>query len=333
MEKIYLAAGCFWGSEAYFKKIDGIVSVTAGYANGDTDFTTYQEVKTTNHAEAVEILFDDSVINLTTILEYYFLIVDPFAVDHQGGDFGHQYRTGIYYTTEHQARITRAFIEEKQQNYRSPIVIEIEPIKNFVKAEDYHQDYLDKNPGGYCHINLSLANKKILRDEIIPEDSSSKSFDLEEIAKDSQRYKKKTKEELKETLTSIQYNVTQNNGTENPYTNEYDENFEKGIYVDITTGEPLFLSSDKFNSGCGWPAFSKPILEEKLEYNQDRSFGMRRTEVRSKIGDAHLGHVFSDGPKKMGGLRYCINSASLKFIPLDKMEEMGYGKYIKYLDN
>lgn len=147
----------------------------------------------------------------------------------------------------------------------------------------------------------------------------------------NERFKKKSNEELKKILTEEQYRVTQENGTERAFLNEYDKNFEEGIYVDITTGEPLFTSKDKFNSGCGWPAFSKPIDRKVINEKIDRSHGMIRTEVRSKNGDSHLGHVFCDGPEEFGGLRYCINSASLKFIPKEKMKEEGYEDYLDYL--
>ncbi len=312
MKKIYIAAGCFWGSEAYFKKIKGILSVICGYANGKTEETQYEYIDETDHAETVEIIYDETIINLTTILEYYFRIINPTSLNRQGGDVGRQYRTGIYYTEDMQRKISEAFIKEKQEFYDRKILVEVEQLKNFIKAEEYHQNYLEKNPLGYCHINLSLVNEKINR---------------EEINIDENKYIKKSEDELRKILTPLQYEVTQNRGTELPFENEYNDNFEKGIYVDITTGEPLFISSHKFNSGCGWPAFSKPISQELIEYIEDTSFGMKRTEVRSKTGDSHLGHVFNDGPKELGGMRYCINSASLKFIPFDKMEEEGYKEY------
>ena len=316
IKKIYLAAGCFWGSEAYFKKIEGVLSSVSGYANGKTTETKYEIISKTDHAEAVELIYDNNIINLTTILEYYFRIIDPTSKNKQGNDRGRQYRTGIYYCDDIQFKIATAFIKEKQKSYRKSIVVEVEKLNNFIKAEEYHQNYLDKNPFGYCHINLDLANEKIKRDEI-----------------DINAYEKKSKKELKEILTPIQYDVTQKKGTEKPFTNEYYDNFEKGIYVDITTGEPLFISDDKFNSGCGWPAFSKPISEDIVEFVKDISFGMIRTEVRSKKGDSHLGHVFKDGPSELGGLRYCINSASLRFIPYEQMENEGYGDYIYLLKN
>ena len=201
-------------------------------------------------------------------------------------------------------------------NYTRPLEVEIEPLKNFYPAEEYHQDYLDKNPGGYCHINPAL-------------------FDLARKAKMKKpvaAYSKPDDATLRSQLTAEQYAVTQKNATEPPFRNAYWDEHRPGIYVDITTGEPLFVSTDKFDSGCGWPSFSKPIDRKLIQEKADTTHGMVRTEVRSKTGDAHLGHVFTDGPADKGGLRYCINSASLKFIPKEKMAAEGYGHYLKLLD-
>ena len=202
------------------------------------------------------------------------------------------------------------------KNYSKPILVETIPLKNFYKAEDYHQDYLDKNPGGYCHIEPGLF------------EMAKKANPLPKAT----TYQKQDKKVLKEKLSAEQYNVTQENGTERPFQNEYWNETREGIYVDITTGEPLFVSTDKFESGCGWPSFSKPITKSLINEKLDRTHGMDRVEVRSKTGDAHLGHVFTDGPQDKGGLRYCINSASLKFIPKAEMESKGYGKYLPLLD-
>ena len=223
---------------------------------------------------------------------------------------GTQYRTGIYYTDEGQLPIINDALKREQEKYIDKIAVEVLEIENFSDAEEYHQNYLDKNPNGYCHINLEWANEPIVR---------------------SENYKKENDENLKNRLTDLQYNVTMNAATEAPFRNEYWDSFERGIYVDITSGEPLFFSTDKFESGCGWPSFSKPIQKDLVKYKEDLSLGRRRIEVRSNSADAHLGHVFNDGPAELGGLRYCINSAALKFIPLEKMEEEGYEYLIKYL--
>lgn len=313
MNTIYLAGGCFWGVEGYFKRIEGVKGTTCGYANGRTENPSYEDVcrHDTGHAETVKVDFDDEVISLEDLLIYYFRIIDPVSVNKQGNDVGTQYRTGIYYTDESQLPVIKAAIEREQRKYNEEIAVEVLPIENFYSAEEYHQDYLDKNPNGYCHINLSLADEPIVR---------------------SEKYKRKNDDELKESLTPLQYDVTVKAATERPFDNEFNSNFERGIYVDITSGEPLFFSTDKFESGCGWPSFSKPIQKDLVKYSEDLSLGRRRIEVRSNAADAHLGHVFDDGPSELGGLRYCINSAALRFIPLDKMDEEGYGYLKKYVE-
>ena len=310
--EIYLAGGCFWGVEAYYERIPGIVETRTGYANGKFANPTYEDLchRNSGHAETVYIRYDKDEISLKEILAHYFRIIDPLSLNKQGNDIGTQYRTGIYYIDEESGKIARDFIEKEQKKYDEKIMVELLPLVRFDSAEEYHQEYLDKNPGGYCHINLSLASKPLV---------------------DEEKYKKPTQEELKKKLDWEQYHVTQENGTEYAFENEYYDNEKRGIYVDITTGEPLFVSSDKFDSGCGWPSFARPIAPEVVNYKKDTSYNMNRVEVRSRVGNAHLGHVFDDGPANMGGLRYCINSASLRFIPLEKMEDEGYGKYIKYV--
>ena len=313
MNTIYLAGGCFWGVEGYFKRIEGVKGTTCGYANGRTENPSYEDVcrHDTGHAETVKVDFDDEVISLEDLLIYYFRIIDPVSVNKQGNDVGTQYRTGIYYTDESQLPVIKAAIEREQRKYSEKIAVEVLPIENFYTAEEYHQDYLDKNPNGYCHINLGLAYEPIVR---------------------SEKYKRKNDEELKESLTPLQYDVTVNAATERPFDNEFNSNFERGIYVDITSGEPLFFSTDKFESGCGWPSCSKTIQKDLVTSSEDLSLGRRRIEVRSNVADAHLGHVFDDGPSELGGLRYCINSAALRFIPLGKMDEEGYGYLKKYVE-
>ena len=304
--EIYLAGGCFWGVEGYFKKIPGVLDTSVGYANGKTKDTTYREVKETDHSETVKIIYDEDRVSLQELLEHYFRIIDPTSVNKQGNDRGRQYRTGIYYTNRNDKLIIDEIIIQKQEEYSEKIAVEVEPLNNFVLGEDYHQDYLDKNPGGYCHINLALADEPI--------DTKGKVIE-------------KDQKELKENLTEEQYKVTQENKTERAFTSEFDDFYEEGIYVDVVSGEPLFSSRDKYDAGCGWPSFTKPI-DSNINYKSDNSFNMSRVEVRSKSGDSHLGHVFNDGPKDKGGARYCINGASLRFIPLSKMKEEGYGDYI-----
>ena len=316
VKTIYLAGGCFWGLEAYMQKLNGVEDAISGYANGKTENPSYYDLKTSGHAETVKVIYNPEIISLEDILAHYLRVVNPVSVNKQGNDVGTQYRTGIYYTDEAEKAIIENVLAKEQTKHDKPIAIEVEPLRQFYEAEEYHQDYLEKNPGGYCHIDLSLADKPLDKDE--------------EPVIDSSRYIKPSDEELKKNLTDIQYDVTQNSATERAFSHEYHDSFKRGIYVDITTKEPLFSSTDKFESGCGWPSFSKPISKDVVKYFEDNSHFMHRTEVRSRSGNAHLGHVFNDGPKELGGQRYCINGASLEFIPYDEMDEKGYG-YLKYL--
>ena len=311
LKTIYLAGGCFWGLEAYMERIYGVADVISGYANGNTENPTYEDVsrKNTGHAETLKIQYDPARVSLDNLLDYYLLVIDPTSLNKQGNDVGTQYRTGIYFTDEKDREIIEKKLEDEQKKYKDKIVVEVEKLSNFYEAEAYHQDYLDKNPYGYCHIDLRKANEIII---------------------DKEKYKKPSDDFLRKRLTSIQYNVTQKSDTEQPFSNKYWNSENKGIYVDIVTGEPLFVSSDKFNSGCGWPSFSKPISKDVVKYSSDNSYNMDRVEVRSRAGGSHLGHVFEDGPKESGGLRYCINGAALRFVPLEDMDNEGYG-YLKHL--
>lgn len=307
LHTIYLAGGCFWGVEAYMERIYGVVGAEVGYANGKTENTSYHKIGITDHAETVKVIYDANKISLNKLLQYYFRVIDPTSVNKQGNDRGRQYRTGIYYQDTADKVVIEKAIQKLQEKYRAKIQVEVQPLHNYVKAEEYHQDYLKKNPNGYCHIDVSKADDVII---------------------DPNDYPKPSDAELKKKLTPLQYDVTQKKHTERSFSNQYWDNFKPGIYVDVTTGEPLFSSRDKFESGCGWPSFTKPIAKNVVTYQDDHSFNMLRTEVLSTSGNAHLGHVFDDGPKDKGGLRYCINSASIKFIPLDEMEKDGYGYLI-----
>lgn len=307
IREIYLAGGCFWGIEAYMEKIYGVKDATSGYANGKTDKTNYQIIGSTDHAETVHITYDANKISLEKLLKYYFQVIDPTSINKQGNDRGRQYRTGIYYQNEQDKAVILKEIATLQAKYKDKIQVNVEPLKHYILAEEYHQDYLKKNPNGYCHIDLNQANKVII---------------------DPNDYPKPSDAELKAKLTPLQYSVTQKKNTERSFSNKYWDNKEPGLYVDITTGEPLFSSAHKYDSGCGWPSFTQPIDKDVVTYEKDTSFNMVRTEVLSRNGKAHLGHVFDDGPKDKGGLRYCINSAAIKFIPLDQMEKENYGYLI-----
>ena len=315
-KEIHLAGGCFWGLEAYMQKLNGVEDAISGYANGKTENPTYKDLHTSGHAETVKVIYKPEIITLEDLLTHYLRVVNPVSVNKQGNDVGTQYRSGIYYTDNNDKKVIDNILKKEQTKHDKPIAIEVLPLKHFFEAEEYHQDYLEKNPGGYCHIDLSLAEKPLSPDE--------------EPVIDATKYPRPSDAELKKTLTDIQYKVAVQNKTEYAFSNEYWDNFDKGIYVDITTKEPLFTSTDKFESGCGWPSFAKPIAKDVVKYIEDRSFNMIRTEVRSRSGDIHLGHVFDDGPKELGGKRYCINSASIEFIPYAEMDKRGYS-YLKYL--
>lgn len=311
MAEIYLAGGCFWGLEEYFSRISGVLQTSVGYTNGQVETTNYQLIKETDHAETVQIIYDEKAVSLREILLYYFRVIDPLSVNQQGNDRGRQYRTGIYYLEEADLPTINTVVREQELLIGRKIAVEVEKLRHYILAEDYHQDYLKKNPGGYCHIDVRDAEKPLI---------------------DAANYEKPSQAVLREQLSEESYRVTQEAATEAPFSNAYDQTFEEGIYVDITTGEPLFFAKDKFASGCGWPSFSRPISKELIHYYQDLSHGMERIEVRSRSGNAHLGHVFTDGPRELGGLRYCINSASLRFIAKDEMEESGYGYLLPYLN-
>ena len=311
MAEIYLAGGCFWGLEEYFSRISGVLQTSVGYANGQVETTNYQLIKETDHAETVQVVYDEKVVSLREILLYYFRVIDPLSVNQQGNDRGRQYRTGIYYLEEADLPTVNTVVREQELLIGRKIAVEVEKLRHYILAEDYHQDYLKKNPSGYCHIDVRDAEKPLI---------------------DAANYEKPSQAVLREQLSEESYRVTQEAATEAPFSNAYDQTFEEGIYVDITTGEPLFFAKDKFASGCGWPSFSRPISKELIHYYKDLSHGMERIEVRSRSGNAHLGHVFTDGPQELGGLRYCINSASLRFIAKDEMEEAGYGYLLPYLN-
>jgi len=306
---IYLAGGCFWGLEQLMHSIPGVLDAQSGYANGtgaeDANYVTVC-TEDTGFRETVRVAYDPEQVSLDALLLAYFYVIDPRVKNRQGNDIGPQYQTGIYYTND-TAKETVERIAAVERSRNEEFHVEIGPLLNYYPAEEYHQDYLIKNPTGYCHIpteEIELFSK--LR--IDPGD-----------------YQRPSDEIISEKLTEAQYYVTQDNGTETPYYNEYWDQFEKGIYVDVVTGEPLFSSADKYESSCGWPAFTKPIEEPAIVERFDNSHDMQRIEVRSRTGNSHLGHVFTNDPESPNGVRYCINSAALRFIPYESMEDEGYG--------
>ncbi|CQR46638.1 Peptide methionine sulfoxide reductase MsrA [Paraliobacillus sp. PM-2] len=309
------AGGCFWCMVEPFDEQPGIEKVVSGYTGGHVDHPSYEEVcsNTTGHVEAVQIMYQPEIFPYERLLEIFWQQIDPTDPGGQFNDRGESYQTAIFYHNEQQKQLAEASKSALEQSgkFNQPIVTKILPATTFYPAEQKHQDYYKKNTFHY-----RLYKKGSGREAFI-----------------QQHWKKKyTKEELKQILSPIQYKVTQENGTEAPFQNEYYNLDEDGIYVDIVSGEPLFSSNEKYDAGCGWPSFTKPINRMQLKENLDTSHGMRRIEIRSKDADSHLGHVFDDGPTDQGGMRYCMNSAALRFIPKDKLKEEGYEQYLSLFD-
>jgi len=307
-EEIYLAGGCFWGIEHLMASMPGVIDAESGYANGtcamDANYETVCAGET-GFRETVRVTYDPRKTSLDALLFAYFYVIDPTVENQQGHDIGTQYQTGIYYVDE-ASKATVERIVEIEKSRHEAFKVEIGPLYNYFPAEIYHQDYLENNPFGYCHIPIEEIRL------------------LSGLRIDPGKYPKLDEETLRNMLTAEQYEISQEGGTEYAYQNEYWNFFEKGIYVDRATGEPLFSSEDKYESSCGWPSFTKPIEFPSIIEIPDNSHGMERTEVRSRAGNSHLGHVFEDDPESPNGTRYCINSASIMFIPYHLMEFAGY---------
>ena len=307
--KIYLAGGCFWGMEKLMQSIPGVLDAVSGYANGtgeqDADYKTVCTGKT-GFRETVAVTFNPDRVTLDQLLFAYFEVVDPTAVNRQGHDVGTQYQAGIYYADE-EARRTVERIAAIERERTPGFAVEIGPLVNFFPAEEYHQDYLNKNPTGYCHIPFAEI-ARLSRGTI-----------------DAGRYARPDEDKIRAALTPEQFAVTQQSATERPFSSEFYGNKRKGLYVDVVTGEPLFTSEDMYQSSCGWPSFTKPVEPSVVKKRTDNTHGMRRVEVRSRAGDSHLGHVFDGDPESPNGIRYCINGASLRFVPFEALEQEGYG--------
>lgn len=308
------AGGCFWCMVSPFDEQPGIEKVISGYTGGHTENPTYEEVcsDTTGHYEAVQITYDPAVFPYKKLLELFWQQIDPTDVGGQFHDRGQSYQTAIFYHDEEQRELAETSKVELAASgrFQKPIVTAIIPASPFYPAEEKHQHYYKKNP---LHYNLY-------------KEGSGRAHFIKDHWKEQ-----KSNEELRKELTPIQYEVTRNSATEPPFRNEFWNIFEDGIYVNIISGEPLFSSKDKFDAGCGWPSFTKPIRRMELEERLDTSHGMRRIEVRAKQSDSHLGHVFDDGPGP-DRARYCINSAALRFIPKERLEEEGYGQFLSLFE-